>query len=163
MQQINGFYGVLFIIFGLAGSLQTAQAHEADGVAKLSWLAGCWSAEGSEPGSGEHWMHPAAGTMLGVNRSVKEGKTRGFEFMRIHEAADGRLLFTALPSGQKEATFTQIRLDESEVAFENPEHDFPQRIIYRLKDSTHLIGSIEGVNAGVTRVIEFPMQRVSCE
>lgn len=37
--------------------------------------------------------------MIGIGRTVKTGKTIEFEFMRIHVAADGKLLFTAIPSG----------------------------------------------------------------
>jgi len=133
------------------------------GVSRLSWLAGCWSSETSEAGSGEQWMQPVAGTMLGTGRTVKAGRTIEFEFMRIHEAPDGRLLYTARPSGQREATFNQLRISESEVAFENPEHDFPQRVIYRRQGDTRLQASIEGTRNGVTRTVEFPMQRAKCE
>ncbi|MDL2357521.1 MAG: DUF6265 family protein [Pseudomonadota bacterium] len=140
----------------------SAYAQNASGLDRIAWLAGCWTREAAEPGTQEHWMAPAAGTMLGIGRTVKAGKTIEFEFMRIHLAADGKLLFTALPSGQQEATFTQIRIGETEVAFENPAHDFPQRVIYRLQDKTRLLASIEGTRKGAMRTIEFPMRRAPC-
>lgn len=146
-----------------AGALAPAVAQAADGLDRISWLGGCWVREGAEPGTGEHWTQPAAGTMLGMGRTVRAGQTVEFEFMRIHVAPDGKLLFTALPSGQREATFTEFRSGETEIAFENPEHDFPQRVIYRLQSKMRLLASIEGTRKGAARRIEFPMQRVKCD
>jgi len=101
--------------------------------------------------------------MFGVGRTVKSGKTVEYEFMRILEAPDGKLVYVALPSGQKEAAFTQLRLSDTEVVFENPGHDFPQRIIYRLEGGIRLLASIEGMQKATLRKVEFPMKRISCD
>lgn len=129
----------------------------------LAWLAGCWRAENGEAGSGEHWLAPAGGTMLGVGRTVRQGKTVEHEFMQIRNDGEGRLVYIALPSGQREATFAATRLDAQQVVFENPEHDFPQRVIYRLQDADRLLARIEGRRKGVDRAIDFPLRRVPCE
>ncbi|MGH8854313.1 MAG: hypothetical protein ACREWI_08545 [Telluria sp.] len=42
--------------------------------------------------------------------------------------------------------------------FENPAHDFPQRIIYRRVGDTGLHARIEGKGKG----IDFPMRRTAC-
>ncbi|MES2757073.1 MAG: DUF6265 family protein [Pseudomonadota bacterium] len=147
----------------IAGVCLPAGAQAAAGVGRLSWLAGCWSAEKGEAGSGEQWMQPAAGTMLATARTVKNGKVADYEFMRIHEGAEGRLLFTAIPSGQKEATFTELRSSESEIVFENATHDFPQRVIYRRIGDARVLASIEGMRKGALRVVEFPLVRSKCE
>lgn len=154
---------ILIATIVVAGACIPASAQTVNGVARLSWLAGCWSSENNEAGSVEQWMQPAAGVMLGMARTVKSGKTVEFEFMRIHEAPDATLLFTAIPSGQKETTFSQLRLSDAEVAFENPAHDFPQRVIYRRVGDTRLVASIEGTRKGAPRTIDFPMRRTKCE
>lgn len=127
-------------------------------LAKLAWLQGCWAADGGERGSGEHWMAPAGGSMLGMSRSVRKGRTAGYEFLRIARDTDGRLAFTALPSGQPQAVFPLLRQDEDTVVFENPAHDFPQRVIYRRIGPNGLHARIEGKGRG----IDFPMTRVDC-
>lgn len=136
---------------------------EAASVSELGWLAGCWAREDAEPGSGEHWMPPAGGTLLGLSRTVKAGKTVEYEFVVIRETAPGKLAYIAHPSGQSPATFPLLRLTESEVVFENLEHDFPQRIIYRLEKDGHLRARIEGLRKGEVRGVDFPMKRVRCE
>lgn len=134
-----------------------------DTIDDLAWLSGCWASENQEAGSGEQWMPPAGGTMLGMSRSVRDGKTVAFEYMRIIEQEDGRLEFTASPSGQNTARFAMLSLDDREVIFENADHDFPQRIIYRLVSDEDLLGRIEGLIDGVERAGDFAMKKISCE
>jgi hypothetical protein len=107
-------------------------------------------------------MAPAGGTLLGVGRTVKNSATVAHEFLQIRDSTSGGLEYVANPSKQSEAIFSLLRLSESEVIFENPEHDFPQRIIYRLRGNT-LLGRIEGELNGEVRAADFPMKRVDCE
>ena len=93
---------------------------------------------------------------------MRGGRTVAWEHLRIAEVAPGRLAYIALPSGQAEATFPLASSGEREVVFENPEHDFPQRVIYRLQGD-RLLASIEGKDEGQARSIEFPFRRVDCE
>lgn len=134
----------------------------ADDIAQLSWLSGCWQQEGAESGSIEIWLAPAGGTMLGMSRTVKAGKTVAHEFMRIGALGEGKLAFTAKPSNQAEATFPVLRIGKQEIVFENKGHDFPQRIIYRLTAPGKLSARIEGTREGKARGIDYPMTKVPC-
>ena len=134
------------------------------GIEALAWLAGCWSRADADAGSGEQWTAPAGGTMLGVSRTVRNGRTVEFEFVVIRGTADGALVYQAHPSGQASAEFRLMHAGDGEVVFENPAHDFPQRIGYRLdEDGTRLTAWIEGTRGGTTRRIPFPMRRVACD
>jgi hypothetical protein len=130
-------------------------------VSSLSWLSGCWESVRGERRIEEQWMAPRGGSMLGMSRTVVRDSTREFEHMRIEERG-GRLLFTAKPSGQEEASFTAISVSESLVVFENPGHDFPRRVLYRKVGADSLVGRIEGGRNGAVRGIDFPMRRVAC-
>ena len=101
--------------------------------------------------------------MLGVSRTVAGGKTVEFEFMQIREEANGEIFFIAKPSGQPETTFKLIKGSSREVVFENPKHDFPQRVIYRLQDDGSLLGRIEDLSKGKERSVDFPMNRARCD
>jgi hypothetical protein len=130
---------------------------------QVAWLAGCWRSESAETGSGEQWMPSAGGTMLGMSRTVRQGKTVEFEFMELRYLPDGKLAFIAHPSGQPTAVFPLLRISDSEMVFENPAHDFPQRIAYTKEGESKLRARIEGMRDGALRVIEFPFSRVSCD
>lgn len=130
---------------------------------RAAWLAGCWRADQAEPGSVEHWLAPAGGSMLGVSRSVRRGVTQGYEFMQIRSGADGRLVFVAQPQGRAETLFTLLPGEGQELVFENPEHDFPQRVIYRPEPAGRLFARIEGRRDGALRALDFAMTRMPCE
>lgn len=149
--------GVTMLLAAFAG------AAAAQGLEQLAWLAGCWAADGGEPGSGEHWMAPAGGTMLGMSRTVRRGRTVEHEFVQIRAGADGVLVYIAQPSNQRETSFTLKSQTAHEVVFENPAHDFPQRVIYRLLPEGRLAARIEGLRQGSLRGVDFPMRRAACE
>jgi hypothetical protein len=129
----------------------------------LAWLEGCWSSNRDGRETTEYWLKPAGGTMLGISRTIADGKTLEFEFMQIRQDASGEILFVAKPSGQPEATFKLIKGSDREVIFENPQHDFPQRVIYRLQSDGSLLGQIEGVSKGKEKSVDFPMTRANCD
>lgn len=128
----------------------------------LAWLTGCWENTTGKRQRDETWSKPNGGTMLGIGRAVVDGKTTEYEFMRIHQEADG-LYFTAQPSGQPQASFKLVSLRDNVATFENPKHDFPQRVIYALNADGSLRARIEGVMNGKQRGIDFPFKRATCE
>lgn len=129
---------------------------------RLAWLAGCW--EGMVGGSQyyEHWMKPAGGAMMGVSQTVARGKTEEYEFLQIRQEENG-VFYVAKPSGQAEAAFRLVEHDSDRAMFENPQHDFPQRIIYRLRSDGGLLARIEGRENGTDKGFDHPLTRVRCD
>jgi hypothetical protein len=101
--------------------------------------------------------------MLGMSRTVRGGAMVAFEFLRIAEDEDGKVVLVASPSGQRTATFALQSLSQDEVVFEDPDHDFPQRVIYRRMPGKLLTGRIEGIVNGAARSVDFPMKKADCE
>ena len=131
-------------------------------IENLAWLAGCWAYDGREPGSVEHWLEPAGGAMLAIARVIRDDRMVSYEFLRVEETRDGTLRLIASPVGQATTAFDLAQIDAGLVVFENPEHDFPQRLSYRLIDENHLIARAEAENDGETVGIDFPMTRGDC-
>jgi hypothetical protein len=127
------------------------------------WMQGCWQATGAEAGSGEQWTSAAGGSMLGMSKTVKGGKTVAFEFVRIAEVEPGKLGYIAQPSGAAPTTFVLLRHSDTEFVFENLAHDFPQRVMYRRVGDKLLHARIEGTSKGKHKSIDFPMRLVSCD
>jgi hypothetical protein len=124
---------VFLASFASFASLSSARAPQAKGVASLAWLAGSWGHAAGESRAEENWTAPAGGTMLATARQVKGNKTVTFEFLRIEERKGGELVYVALPQGRDTTDFTLTRQGESDVVFENPAHDSPKRISYRVE------------------------------
>src|SRR5580765_3380940 len=72
---------------------------EAGGISNLGWLAGKWHIEDHGRVIDEQWTTAAGGMMLGMSRTVREGKTVSFEFLRIVERPEG-LVYIAQPEGR---------------------------------------------------------------
>jgi hypothetical protein len=127
----------------------------------FAWLAGCWSGGSGSRQVEEHWMAPKGGAMLGMGRTIANGALREYEFLVLR--IDGSdVFYVAKPSGQPEASFKLTEIKDGAAVFENPTHDFPQRIIYRRETADTLVARIEGIRNGQTRGIDFSFRRVSC-
>jgi len=101
----------------------------------------------------EIWTVPKSGLMLGLHRDVTPGKPAFFEFLRIEER-NGRVIYIASPMGSGATEFTLAEIDVNVVVFENLEHDYPQRVVYR-RDGDRLTARIEGVVAGTLKFAEW--------
>jgi hypothetical protein len=110
----------------------------------------------------EQWSKPAAGTLLGASRTMKQGRTVFHEFMRIEQQGTEITYTPRVGTSAKPVSFRLIKQTEDEVVFENATHDFPQRIIYR-KTEGGLRARIEGLDKGKQRGEDFPYKRVACE
>ena len=150
----------LALAFALLSPGTQASPSSAPDIGRLAWLAGCWSRTRPQGQIEEHWMAPAGGSMVGMSRTVSGGKTVEYEFMRIAEV-DGRLSYVASPSGQATASFPVKSIEDGVVVFENPAHDFPQRIIYRRQQDGAITARIEGTLNGKASGRDFPYQRCS--
>lgn len=114
-------------------------------ISELAWMSGDWqTAAGGRTQIEEHWMAPAGGSMIGMGRTIAGGRTVEFEYLRIEQRAD-QIFYVASPKGRCPGTdFKLTRLSGQEAIFENPEHDFPKRIIYRKNSDGSLTASIDG-------------------
>ena len=130
---------------------------------QLAFMAGCWQGPFGDQVNQEMWMRPAAGTMLGTARNEKGIQTTFTEFAMIH-VNNGKLAIT-VQSGMTsdKTTFPMVTLKSGEVVFENPQHDFPQRILYRSTGRNGLFAKVDGMMKGKPAAEEFPMKRVSCK
>ena len=106
-------------------------------------------------------MPPRGGTMLGAGRTMRGDSLAEYELVVICERG-GRLIYEVHPSGQPPAEFTSIEVTDSSVVFENPTHDFPQRVGYRWQAPDSLYAWIEGARGTSVRRIAFPYRRVLC-
>jgi hypothetical protein len=139
---------------GLAMWGGLAMAAEAPGsrLDDLAWMAGSWASKDGGKLSEEHWTGAAGGMMLGVHRDLEGGKA-AFEFLRIEER-DGKVTYLASPQGRPATPFELIENGAlasapQRAVFANPDHDFPQRILY-WREGESLCAAVEGPIDGET-------------
>ncbi len=156
-------HNLVRIILFVGVCLLAVSAHEQRPMINdFARLTGCWENNSSTKQRAESWSKPIGGMMMGVGQVVVKGKTTQYEFMRIHQEADG-LYFTAQDAQQAQTSFKLISLRNNRATFENPSHDFPQRVIYDLKATRSLQARIEGVVDGKQQSVDFSFTRAKCE
>ncbi len=133
--------GLLFAPLVLLGSPIDALAQ--DDVGSAAWLSGCWVASAGDVRSEEVWMEPQGGLMVGMARTVREGVATGHEFLLL-QRKDGRLTYSAYPSGQNPTDFGATEVSRQRLRFENPQHDFPQAIEYERTSLDSLTAKVYG-------------------
>ena len=73
------------------------------------------------------------------------------------------IAYIAQPGGKPPVSFMLVESKRGRVVFANPQHDFPQRIIYRLEADGSLFARVEATVKGQTRGIDYPYKRAKCE
>jgi uncharacterized protein DUF6265 len=144
------------LAFAGAGSSQSKASLDS-----LSWLSGCWEGRQGTAIIEEIWSKPAGMSMLGLGRTVKNNRTANFEFMQFREE-NGTIVFLPQPQGGAQVRFPLKDFFGGKMTFENPTHDFPQRVTYEPKGKGLLLASIEGTNNGKLERQEFQMRKVRC-
>jgi hypothetical protein len=142
----------------VAPALAAAQATQPH---KLAWMQGCWAMVNQERTVEEQWMAPRGKTMIGTSRTVQGANLVSYEFMMIRQD-DDQIAFEVRPSGRAPVIFKATTITDSSVVFENPQHEFPQKIGYRRAGDNAMDAWIEGNRDGETRRVEFPYTQVVC-
>lgn len=134
-------------------SLLTAASSAAWG-AEFDWIVGCW--ETPDGSAREVWVRQAPGQWVGMAAVASEGRVVFHEVLVI-DVDEGVAHYTAHIGGQT-TRFTADTFSDSEVAFLNPSHDFPQKVRYR-RDGDQLLAAISLLDG--SRAQTFDKQR--CE
>ena len=132
----------MITVAALAAPAQTETTAAWD-LNQLGWLAGTWTGTQDGVQMEELWMPPQGGALLGLHRDIKQGRMVSFEFFRIATTPEGTFYF-ASPRSAPPTPFRLVKLEGRRVEFENPAHDFPQRVLYWLDDGGALHARIEG-------------------
>lgn len=152
---------ILTIFFVSTFSAVAQDSETRPALADLGWMSGCWK---QDRGDGryvyEQWSK-AEGVMVGLGRVHRGGRIVDYEFLRIEEK-EGGIYFIAIPARQKEAAFRLTSLKDGTAVFENPKHDFPQKISYTKTDDG-MSARVEGSENGKTRGFQTVFTRAACE
>jgi len=135
-----------------------AFAGETATVADLAWMAGSWSQETAGMTVRETWLPPLDGAMAGVTQTHRPGRPPVTELTTITTGPAG-VIFTAYVGGQSPTAFVLQSGKPGEAVFENRDHDFPQRIIYRRCD-VDLCARIEGTVRGEPQGMDWRYRRL---
>jgi len=126
----------------------------------LKFMAGSWEADRGNGVSQETWMPPEGGTMLGVSRTVRDGRTTFTEFLKI-EDREGKITLTISQKlGGPAITLIAGKVSATEVVFEPVDDPNKATITYRLVEK-EMHATVAGFRDGNPYTIEFKFKRKS--
>ena len=138
------------MLISLIAAAQLATTPASD----LNWVAGYWlSCEGGREVA-EYWSDARGGILF--NTTVNLNGDRVTSERTQFATVEGRLSFIYEPTGAR-TVFPLVELEGRRAVFENPENDFPQRVIYS-REGDVLTGRIEGTIDGQAQSMEWTYQ-----
>jgi hypothetical protein len=96
----------------------------------FTWIEGKWNGTTGEMNFFEDWQ-PLAGKVLNGRGGAFVGTDTVFsEKVRIEEREDGVYYVATVKENSAPVDFKFTGYNKDSIVFENPAHDFPQRVIY---------------------------------
>jgi hypothetical protein len=140
----------------------TAEVVPPSRLSRLGWMLGEWQAEMPEGVFTEKWQKETDTSYSGEGVLIaRNGEVLFTEQLRV-EQRDGVIWYMPTIASQnngKPVLFKEKTFTDEEIVFENPEHDFPQRITYRKPTDNTLYARVEGKQKGKDAVEEFNFKR----
>jgi len=143
----------------ILGAVPSRQAND---INKASWLIGTWENKTSRGIIFEAWKKVSDLEMSGMSYVINGNDTIVFESIRLVQEQDG-LYYIPVVKNQNDGLpvrFAMKSISETQMVFENPQHDFPQVISYKKVSADSLVAEISGLRDGQERKQAFPMRRV---
>jgi hypothetical protein len=153
------FGGSLLLLVSVPVAAQRSST--STGGSPAGWLAGCWALEGNGRVVEESWMPARGGVMLGMSRTTKADRVTEHEFVLLR-VVGSTLEYRVRTGDQPEVVFRATAPTASEAVFENPAHDFPKRVGYRLVSPDSLEAWIDGGAGRKGPKISYGYHRVDC-
>lgn len=116
------------------------------------FLRGTWKMDNKE--SYEHWDKLNEGTLKGFSYKLKDGQIQVSEYLEISQN-ENQIIYTATVLNQNQAKGIEFILTktDSTFTFENPNHDFPKKIVYQKSNESEIFVQVtDGKNGFVYKM-----------
>lgn len=124
-------------------------------------LLGTWIIQDSSSTISESWVKINDSLYSAVSYYIKDEDTLSKEVISIKKT-NGTFIYTARVSNQNNAKPVDFMLSDSAYdyfAFQNPKHDFPQKISYHFVSDDSIFAEISGIVENYTKKVPFPFHR----
>lgn len=119
-------------------------------ISVASWLVGSWENKADDGTMVESWEKSNDSTYVGTAYYIKNNDTLHHENMTLLQKGS-EVVYMATVQGQNNdepVTFLLTKSNPKQLVFENPNHDYPQKIAYQQITDDSLVASISGKQQG---------------
>lgn len=106
----------------------------------LEWMLGSWTTAAGKQVIREEWTRVSTDTWEGAGRTIagEGGAVLSGESLRLVEMAGGVFYLAKVDHNELPTAFRLTECSASHAVFENPAHDFPRKLDYRLSPDGQL-------------------------
>ena len=142
-------------VFGIKTKKKYLQLENAN------WFIGRWENATPEMTFTEIWKKANDSTYTAESFVLVSKDTVFYESVDLLQKNDS-LFYTVSVRNQnneKPVSFYLTKSNNNQLIFENPKHDFPNKIMYNKINNDSIVATIEGIKNGKTQSETFPMKR----
>lgn len=142
-------------------SCKEFDSNEKDKIKAARWLLGNWENNSADGNLSETWKKINDSTFQAQSYFIKEKDTLHFETITLQQKGE-QLTYSAAVKGQNEDKPVSFKLTtgtEKQLVFENPKHDYPQKISYTQITPDSLVAQISGMQQGKPSSEQFSMKK----
>lgn len=126
-----------------------------------NWLLGKWENKSANGNLSETWIKVNDSIYDGESYFIKGKDTLHFEKIQMKQKGED-LYYIATVKGQnndKPISFIHNDTIEKQLVFENPKHDYPQKISYSQNTKDSIIIQISGIQQGKPSLERFSLKK----
>ncbi|MEO6174047.1 MAG: DUF6265 family protein [Flavobacterium circumlabens] len=149
----------LLMLLAVIVSCQKKESVEKDKIKIADWLIGNWENKSPDGLLIENWQKVNDSTFSATSYFIKEKDTLHFEKIVLSQKGE-KLTYSATVNGQnndKAIDFPSTSETETKLVFENPQHDYPQKITYTKGANNTLTAEVTGKLQGKLTTERFIM------
>jgi hypothetical protein len=151
---------ILFLVTILT-FISCGKSKEVSKIVVADWLLGNWENKSADGDLLESWKKVNDSVYDGESYFIKGKDTLHFEKIQMKQKGEA-LFYIATVKGQnndKPVTFIHNDTIEKQLVFENPKHDFPQKIVYSQITKDSIVIQISGIQQGKPSSERFSMKK----
>lgn len=142
---------VLLLDFGFGGNTLSG----------LSWLQGEWQSENNQSITSEIWYKVSDSTYEGFGKTLSKTDSAliNHESLRLVVMSGNIYYIAKVGHNALPVAFRLSRLSDSLAVFDNPDHDFPNRIAYHLQVNNCMLVEVSSADKSFTILFRKRMRR----
>lgn len=143
-------------------SCQNKSEKQFDKLEKMNWLVGQWENKTPEGYLTETWVKDNDSTFSGQTYFIIREKDTVHSESIVLTQVNEDLIYRPTVKGQNNDEPVDFKLTsdaENSFIFENPKHDYPQKIVYRKVNDKSLVATITGIQQGKQSTESYPMSK----
>jgi Domain of unknown function (DUF6265) len=149
----------LLMLLAVVVSCQKKESVEKDKIKVADWLIGNWENKSPDGLLTENWKKVNDSTFSATSYFIKGKDTLHFEKIVLSQKGE-KLTYSATVNGQnndKAIDFPSTSETATKLVFENPQHDYPQKITYTKGANNTLTAEVTGKLQGKLTTERFIM------